>query len=513
MHQQFTMDGLEPGSLEGSTALLKVALRAAQAGSWAWDLVTREIFWSDEYHHLIGTDPATVQPSYEAWLEKVHPDDVEPAAAQMRMAIDTQREINIEFRIIRPDGLRWMRSQGQILYGAQGEPLKMVGVTFDVTDRRLAEEALRRREEELRIITNGVPALISYIDAGQHYRFNNRSYEDWFGCTAQDLKGKHVREVLGEAAYEDLRPYMESALAGREVRFETWIEYRGAGSRCVDVHYVPDFAPSGKVRGFFALINDFTEHKQTEAALKETDRRKDEFLAMLAHELRNPLAPIRNAVEVIRHLGLSDPQLDRMSDVIERQTRQLTRMVDDLLDVARISQGKIALRKEKIDLLTIVGRAVETSRPLIDAGGHRLSVALPADSPRLEGDVSRLAQVLSNLLNNAAKYTEPGGNIWLTAEWQDGDILLRVKDDGIGIPTEVLPRVFELFAQADRGLDRAQGGLGIGLTLVKSIVEMHGGTVSAFSQGPGQGSEFSVRLPVLDESLHPVKEDSQVASA
>jgi signal transduction histidine kinase len=202
-------------------------------------------------------------------------------------------------------------------------------------------------------------------------------------------------------------------------------------------------------------------------------------------------------VQVIRHLGSQDPRLLKMYDVLDRQTEQLTRMVDDLLDVSRISQGKIVLRQEIVDVSAILTRAVETSRPLIDKGSHHLKIFLPPDEIQVEGDLPRLAQVVSNLLNNAAKYTEPGGNISLVAAVRGAEVQIRVQDDGIGIAAEILPQVFDLYTQANRALDRAQGGLGIGLALVKNIIELHGGTVQAFSAGPGQGSEFRVTLPLM----------------
>jgi PAS domain S-box-containing protein len=232
-------------------------------------------------------------------------------------------------------------------------------------------------------------------------------------------------------------------------------------------------------------------------ALKEADRRKDEFLAILAHELRNPLAPVRNAVQIMRLTGSLSPELEWAREVIERQVQQMSRLVDDLLDISRITSGKIQLRRERIQLAAVVNSAVEASRPLIDTLGHRLSVRLPREPVLLDADFARLSQVVLNLLNNAAKYTEHGGRIWLTAEVEGARAVLRVRDTGIGIPADMLPRIFEMFAQVDRSLERSQGGLGIGLTLVQELVEMHGGEVEALSAGPGRGSEFVVRLPIL----------------
>jgi two-component system CheB/CheR fusion protein len=243
-------------------------------------------------------------------------------------------------------------------------------------------------------------------------------------------------------------------------------------------------------------------HQRAEE-LAEADRRKDEFLAMLGHELRNPLAPIRNAVQVMRLLGLTEPKLKWARDVIDRQVGQLARLVDDLLDVSRIRRGKIPLHKEFVELTAIITQAVEISRPLLEARRQTLTEVLPADPVWLEADPMRLAQVVANLLNNACKYTEEAGQIHLNGRQEGPEMVLRVKDNGVGIAPEMLPRVFDLFAQADHTLNRAEGGLGIGLTLVKSVVELHGGRVEAFSEGLGRGSEFVVRLPVLQPGSAP----------
>jgi PAS domain S-box-containing protein len=242
--------------------------------------------------------------------------------------------------------------------------------------------------------------------------------------------------------------------------------------------------------------------------LRDADRRKDEFLAMLAHELRNPLAPIRNALDLMS-MEQADEETVRWSrEIMRRQVEHMVRLVDDLLDVSRIMRGKIELRKEPVELAAVVQRAVETARPVIDAQRHQLQVVLPQQPVWLEADPIRLAQVLSNLLNNAAKYTEQGGHIWLSAERDDGHVRFRVRDDGMGIAPEMIPHLFELFTQADQSLDRAQGGLGIGLSLVQNLVQMHGGTVTASSQGPGTGSEFVVELPAWTGSTSPPPAES-----
>jgi CheY-like chemotaxis protein len=259
--------------------------------------------------------------------------------------------------------------------------------------------------------------------------------------------------------------------------------------------------------------------RQLAADLSEADRKKNEFLAMLAHELRNPLAPIRNSLQVMR-LAEDDPVVARpCRELIERQVQQLVRLVDDLLDVSRFTQGKVDLRKEWIDLREVVRSAVETSRPLIEAAGHTLTVELAPGPLVLQADPTRLAQIISNLLNNAAKYTDRDGRISLTAGPEGDEVVVRVRDTGVGISADMLPRIFDLFTQVDGSSQRAQGGLGIGLTLVRRLVALHGGSVQAFSAGRGRGSEFVVRLradppePTTPAKSAPAGADAKTASA
>jgi PAS domain S-box-containing protein len=237
------------------------------------------------------------------------------------------------------------------------------------------------------------------------------------------------------------------------------------------------------------------ENVQLYADIRKADRLKDEFLAMLAHELRNPLAPIRNALHIMKQPGVSGAVIGQFRDMAERQVQHMARLLDDLLDVSRVSRGKIELRKKNLDMAAVLQRTVECVRPLLEERGHQFTLSLPAESLRVEGDPTRIEQVLTNLLNNAAKYTDPGGRICLLASREDDEIVLRVRDTGIGIAPDMLPRIFDLFVQAERRLDRSPGGVGVGLTLVRKLVELHGGSVEASSAGLGRGSEFVVRLP------------------
>src|SRR6185312_14420326 len=254
-----------------------------------------------------------------------------------------------------------------------------------------------------------------------------------------------------------------------------------------------------------SLQSEIAERSRAEKALKEADRHKDEFLAMLAHELRNPLAPVHNAIELMRLKPIDDPQLNWARDVIARQLTSLTRLVDDLLDVSRITRGKINLTRQVVELEGLISRAVETVHPLFDEHNHQLTLELPEPGVKVFGDPTRLTQAIANVLGNAAKYTDSGGQVSLAATVRGNDVEIRVRDNGIGICPEMLPHVFELFTQLDRGDGRTQGGLGIGLALVQRLVQMHGGNVSAGSDGPGMGSEFVIRLPLLRSEDEPAK--------
>lgn len=278
-----------------------------------------------------------------------------------------------------------------------------------------------------------------------------------------------------------------------------------AGHSCFGLHDLSMFEELASraaiafenARLYSNLQREVAERQEAEQKLEQESRRKDEFLAMLSHELRNPMAPIRNAVEVMRRTAPGDPAQSWARDIIGRQISHLTRLVEELLDVARIAQGKISLSTEPVRLAAVLEQAVETARPLIDAGRHELRLSLPPRPVTLRADFARLAQVVANLLNNAAKYTATGGIIELAAEARGGEVTISVRDNGIGIDPELLPRVFDLFTQGKQSLDRSQGGLGIGLTLVRKLVELHGGRVEARSSGAGQGSEFRVVLPRL----------------
>jgi PAS domain S-box-containing protein len=306
-------------------------------------------------------------------------------------------------------------------------------------------------------------------------------------------------------AIAEHRPFVHEFRAIRPDGRIAWISHRGQA----------EYDASGRAVRSFGVSLDVTAHKLAELALQEADRKKDSFIATLAHELRNPLAPIRNAVQLLRKGGHEDPQVVWARDVIDRQVTQMARLLEDLLDVSRLTRGEFALRRERISLAAVVEQAVEIAQPLIDEHGHALSLELPAAPLHVDGDLTRLGQVFSNLLINAAKYTPSGGRLGVTAAAVGDAIEVRVSDNGIGISAEQLPRLFEMFSQGDSLAERARGGMGIGLSLARGLVEMHGGTIGALSGGVGQGSEFVVRLPRAGEAgaAVPAQATAQPAAA
>jgi PAS domain S-box-containing protein len=423
---------------------------------------------------------------------------------------------------IRKDGSRfWANVVISALYDDAGKVRGYLKITRDLTERKRTEEALRQSEERLRLLVEGVSdyAIFMLDPDGKVATWNNGA-QRLKGYRADEIVGRHFSTFYPAEARARRWPQQELELAARDGRFEDegW-RIRKDGSRFwANVVITALRDADGKLQGFAKVTRDLTERRAAEESLRHAyadlerrvdertaelaarDRHKDEFLAMLGHELRNPLAPIRNALEILKLEGVPAEARGQARELIGRQVQHLVRLVDDLLDVSRIMQGKIELRHERIPLAAVVERAIETAQPTIDARGHRLVVSQPADPVFIHGDLIRLAQVLSNLLVNAAKYTPQAGEIRLAASTGHDQLRIRVKDTGIGMPPELLPKVFDFFVQGSRSLERSQGGLGIGLTLVKRLVEMHGGTVAAHSAGAGKGSELIVDLPLPDQS-------------
>ncbi len=438
------------------------------------------------------------------WTKLVHPDDVDEKMRLWTHAFDTGEPFQSEHRFRRADGeYRWHFSRAVPMRDEAGRITMWVGSNTDVHDIKQAEQALHDSEVRYRRLFEVSHDGILILDAASGTILDANPY-------MSELLGYSHNEFLGKELWEIGLFYDRSAseVAMRELQEKSDIRYEHlpletSQGRKIEVEVVANVYREEYRTVIQCNIRDITERslmqrKLSEQALALTDlhRRKDEFLAMLSHELRNPLAPISNAVHLLRLQNNEDPLQQQARAIIERQVGQLVRLVDDLLEISRINTGRIHLHQERITLDGIAKNAVETVRPLIGQRRHSLETSLPPQPIWLYGDAARLEQVIVNLLTNAAKYMDEGGHIWLTVAQEGDQAVLRVRDTGVGIAPELLPRIFDLFTQAERSLDRSQGGLGIGLSLVQRLLEMHRGTVEVYSE-VGQGSEFVVRLPVV----------------
>jgi PAS domain S-box-containing protein len=379
------------------------------------------------------------------------------------------------------------------------EPLELIATVKALLRARRAEEAAQISTRQWQVTFDAINDGVVLLDHTGQVIQSNAAMENFLSISRDSLCGQSIHHLVSLPLIPEDSPFLRMLHTGHREAVELT-----SGDRWFRVTFDPIRDSEGVVKGGVCIASEITDRRKMEEELRRramelalADKRKDELLAMLAHELRNPLAPITNALEAIR-LDRSDPATTEEALAIAmRQVRHMARLLDDLLDVSRFTKGIVQLRKIDVDLTSVLEQAVETSRPLIEAGGHKLSASLPTGPVWLKGDPTRLAQVVANLLNNAAKYTDRGGQIALRADQEGDELVVRVRDNGVGLSADMLPRVFDLFSQEDRSLDRSQGGLGIGLTLARSLVELHEGTIRADSSGPGLGSEFTIRLPAL----------------
>ncbi|MEO5859259.1 MAG: PAS domain S-box protein, partial [Pyrinomonadaceae bacterium] len=496
---------------------LRLALDAGRMGTWEWRIAENKVIWSPGLEKIHGLEPGTFDGTFEAYKNDIHPDDRERVLGEMTRTLNEGRDHHVEYRLLLSDGtVTWVEGRGKLFGDDSGAPVRMLGICADITGRKQAEHQLREKEKQL--VRNGevFKRLVEQSPFGI-YTVDSQFRLHQVSIGAQ-VVFRNVRPLIGRDFAEVMRilwpePLASDLLAIFRHTLETGESYLAPSLTAPrsDIEDVESYEwqlhrvtlPESQF-GVVCYFFDSTKLKQTEeelrtvaANLSEADRRKNEFLAMLAHELRNPLAPIRNSLQIMQITSVNGDQA--ALDMMERQLNQLVRLVDDLLDISRISTGKIELRKDRIELASFIKHAVEAVRPTCENLGIELRVELPKEPIFMEGDSTRLAQVIGNLLNNSAKFTDRGGAIGLFVSKEEAQAAITVRDDGIGIAPDEIGVIFDMFVQADTSIKRSSSGLGIGLTLVKNLIEMHGGTVTAASGGLGHGTEFVIRLPILAE--------------
>jgi PAS domain S-box-containing protein len=485
-------------ALSIATARLESTMAAAEIGSWVWD-VREDHFTADhnlaalyglENEHELNGDPMRHR-------RLIHAEDLASVRAAEEAAMTSGVLASTEFRVNLPNGTeRWMARRGKVQLDADGKALFISGVLIDITAQKIAERALRSSEKLYRAIGESIDYGVWLCDPEGRNMYASESFLKLIGMTQEQYSSLGWGKILhADDAAAAVAAWLECVRYGR-----VWYrEHRVLG---VDGRYHPILAQgvpikdeSGAITGWAGINLDISRLKVTEEALRDADRRKDEFLATLAHELRNPLAPIRHAVKLLETKAADETQQKWAREIIGRQVQRMALLLDDLLDVSRITRGRLDLKVDIVDLQAIIDAAVETARPMIDSKQQSLVVNLPAEAVKMKADSLRLSQSLSNLLTNATKYTDPSGRITLNAALTPDEIALSVKDSGIGLDPKTIPGLFEMFSQVDSAIDRTEGGLGIGLALVKGLVALHGGTVEGTSAGIGHGSEFTIRLP------------------
>jgi PAS domain S-box-containing protein len=542
---------------------LRLAIDAGQLGIWDWDIVHNRVIWSDRVYELHGVPPGEFGGRVEDFAALVHPEDAPAVQAAIEAALASGSAYTAEFRVPWRDGsVRWLSTRASVVRDASGRPLRMVGSTYDVTERvellaaerrsRAAAEQARRR---LDLLARAGEVLSGSLEADATLQAIASilvpEVADWCRIDLMDANGVMHRALTFHSDPDKSRYGAELAARLRaspetrgsmawvaahgqphHARFDPPLEHDPTRDRDLLTfaeaigmrsYYIVPLLARGKTIGALGALQaesgrEITEDDKTligelaqraalaidnarlfadaQAAVRQAEaanRSKDEFLAMLGHELRNPLAPIVTALHVMKRRGDQAGSDERR--IIERQVAHLSRLVDDLLDVSRIAQGKIQLERGLVNVKAVVARALELTQPVLDRRPRPLDLDLPADAVFVAGDSVRLVQVVCNLLNNAAKFTPRDGTIALRVRAVDGHVEIVVADSGTGIPAELLPRLFDLFVQGEQPIDRRAGGLGLGLAIVRNLVQLHGGTVHAASPGAGRGATFTVRLP------------------
>lgn len=488
MLKDITEQRLAAEKLQASRSLLAKAEKIAKMGSWEYNLVTKQLSWSEEIFHILDFDPTQSIPSCEKIFERIYRSD-------RSLVIETLHKGHVEgtpwqivYRLIKPDkSIKYVESRGEPTLDREGNVLKVWGTIMDVSERVRAEKSLHRSGEQLRLITDSLPILIAYIDKQQRYRYNNQTYENWFGRSRDALKGLHIREVVGEVNYQKMLPYIETALSGQPVTFEIEpVDFKG-NPYWVNVTYIPDISSEGQVKGFFSMVDDITERKAIE-------QMKSEFVSIASHEMRTPLTSIHGVIKLLcaERLGSLTPAGKEMANIALRNTDRLIRLINDVLDLERMESGQEAIKKQPCNSVDLIQQAIDTMQSMAEQ--HEITLVTEPNPIEFLADSDRILQTLTNLLSNGIKFSPPHSTVSIAVEKKDNEVLFIVKDEGRGIPSDKLETIFERFQQIDASDSRKKGGTGLGLAICRHIIEQHGGKIWVESV-LNQGSTFFFTLP------------------
>ncbi|MEL6908899.1 MAG: PAS domain S-box protein [Cyanobacteria bacterium J06598_4] len=475
--------------LQASKALLAKAEKIAKLGSWEYDHETKQRSWSDELFNILGFDKTAAIPSCAAILERVHPEDLLLVKKTLRLGHNQGEAWELNYRLALPDGtVKYIESRGEPTVDPEGRVIKVLETIVDVSDRVQAQKSLQRSEKQLKLITDALPILIAYIDAQQCYRYNNRTYETWFGRPRSTLYGLPMPALVGEENYQKMQPYVEMALAGKEVSFETQPTAENGSTYWISATYIPDFDLKGEVKGFFSMVEDITERKAIE-------QMKTEFVSIASHEMRTPLTSIHGVLKLLcaGRLGEISNSGVKMADMALRNSDRLIHLVSDILDIERMESGRDEITKTTCDSAILIQQAIDTVSSM--AAEQKIRLETDSQSIQFLGDRERLAQALTNLLSNAIKFSPENSKVAIASQVKNKSILFSVADKGRGIPTGKLEAIFERFQQVDASDSRKKGGTGLGLAICRHIIEQHGGEIWVKSTF-GRGSTFYFTIPL-----------------
>jgi PAS domain S-box-containing protein len=463
------------------------------------------------------------------WAEGILKDDLERCLSVYVGSFDARKPFEMEYRLRRNDGeYRWVLDRGAPLYTADGIFSGYIGSCVDITDRKQAEESLRAAQEQLQLITNNMATAVTRCTNDLRYAWVSPVYAQWLRKKPEEISGQRIIDVIGHEGYEAIRRHIERVLSGEKEEYEERVSFQGLGSRWIHAVYVPTRGDDGFVNGWIAVVTDVTERKQLEherERLLEREREareraehasqlKDEFLATISHELRTPLNAMLGWARLLQDGNLNDEEARQAIATIERNARTQAQLIEDLLDVSRIITGKLRLDVHPVMMSMVIESVISSLTPAAEAKGVRIQSIIDTNAGPVSGDAARLQQVVWNLVLNGIKFTPRGGRVQVRLERINSHIEVTVSDTGQGISSEFLPYVFERFRQGEGGTTRQYGGLGLGLSIVRQVVELHGGTVTGDSPGEGKGATFAVRLPLMvvhprqgtDERVHPKAE-------